>query len=97
MTTLNTLLMVLIPVGVGIALGRLLHGKTGGASVTIWAAYGTLSTTFLAVAGVFMVVGGFTTGGVLVVIVGVFLALGNYQRYKEERSRSLRVWLTGSR
>jgi hypothetical protein len=97
MSTLNTLLMVLIPVGVAIAMGRLLHAQAGGPSVAIWAAVGTLSTTFWIVAGVFMIVGGFTLGGVIVVIVGVYLATGNYQRYKEERSRSLRVWLTGSR
>jgi|GEM_PF-1601295 hypothetical protein len=59
MSTLNTLLMVLIPVGVAIAMGRLLHAQAGGPSVAIWAAVGTLSTTFWIVAGVFMIVGGF--------------------------------------
>ena len=97
MSSFNTLLMVLIPLGVAIAIGRLLHSQADGPSVTLWAAFGTLSTMFWVVAGVFMIVGGFTIGGVIVVIVGVYLASGNYQRYKEERSRSLRVWLTGSR
>jgi|AntDeeMinimDraft_5_1070356.scaffolds.fasta_scaffold00374_8 hypothetical protein len=97
MSALNTALMVLIPVGVGIALGKLLSTSAGGPSVAIWAAFGTATSTFWMVAGIFMIVGGFTLGGVIIVMLGFYFAAGNYQRYKEERTASARTWLAGSK
>jgi hypothetical protein len=49
------------------------------------------------VAGIFMIVGGFTLGGVIIVMLGFYFAAGNYQRYKEERTASARTWLAGSK
>jgi hypothetical protein len=91
------MLSVLIAIGVGIALGRLLYTQAGGASVTIYSAIGTLTTTFWMIVGVFMIVGGFTVGGVLVVMFGFYFASGNYQRYKQERGTAARSWLAGSK
>ena len=84
MTTLNSLLMILVPIAVALAVGHLLFRRRGSGAVAATSAYGTVMGSFWTLVGVFMIIGGLQIIGGLVVAIAWYLARGNYKRYKEE-------------
>jgi len=94
MSTLNSLLMILVPIGVAFAAGHLLFQRRGsGAVAAATSAYGTVMGTFWTLVGVFMIIGGLQIIGGLIIAVAWYLARGNYKRYKQEGG--LRAALNG--
>jgi len=82
MSTLNSLLMILVPIGVAFAAGHLLFQRRGSGAVAATSAYGTVMGTFWTLVGVFMIIGGLQIIGGLIIAVAWYLARGNYKRYK---------------
>jgi len=93
MSTLNSLLMILVPIGVAFAAGHLLFQRRGSGAVAATSAYGTVMGTFWTLVGVFMIIGGLQIIGGLIIAVAWYLARGNYKRYKQEGG--LRAALNG--
>jgi len=93
MSTLNSLLMILVPIGVAFAAGHLLFQRRGSGAVAAASAYGTVMGTFWTLVGVFMIIGGLQIIGGLIIAVAWYLARGNYKRYKQEGG--LRAALNG--
>jgi ABC-type antimicrobial peptide transport system permease subunit len=91
MTNMNTVLMILIAIGIGIVFGQFLFRQAGGSSRTVSTAIGTATGTFWVVVGIFMIVGGFYVGGVIVIMVAWYLARGNYREYRRERGMRARI------
>ncbi|WP_157884853.1 hypothetical protein [Halorubrum aethiopicum] len=84
MTTLNSLLMILVPIGVAFAVGHLLFRQRGAGAVAATAGYGTVTGVFWTLVGVFMIVGGLQIIGGLIIAIAWFLTRGNYRRFQKE-------------
>jgi len=75
MSTLNSLLMILVPIGVAFAAGHLLFQRRGSGAVAATSAYGTVMGTFWTLVGVFMIIGGLQIIGGLIIAVAWYLAV----------------------
>jgi len=71
-------------------MGQLLFQQAGTGAPTLYSAIGTITGTFWFLAGFFLLLGGFISGGMIAIAIGFYLARGNYARYKQERGQSLR-------
>jgi len=91
MSVLNSMMTVLIALGVAVAMGQILFNQAGSGAPTLYSAFGTITGTFWFLGGFFMLLGGFIVGGMLAIAIGFYLARGNYARYKQERGQSLRA------
>lgn len=84
MSALNSLLGVLVAIGVGIALGQLLFRRHGAAGVGLYAGFATITGTVWFIAAVFLIIGGFRITGLFLVMVAWYLVQSNSTRFKEE-------------
>lgn len=83
---LNSVLMILIPIGVAFAIGQLLFRTRGETAVEAYSLIGAATGTFWVGVGVFMIVGGLELVGMVVIIFFFYLARGNWRRFQTERS-----------
>lgn len=93
---MSDLLMPLAGVGLGVAGGLFLYSRFSGASATAVALFGLFRNLFLAVSGLFLIIGGGWIGllfGVPILAMAIFLGSGHTENLSD--GDSPRKWLSG--
>lgn len=91
---MSEVLMLLAGVGLGIAGGLFLYSRFSGASATAVALFGLLRNLFLAVSGLFLIIGGGWIGlllGVPFLTMSIFLGSGHAENLSDGESPRKRL------
>lgn len=82
-------LVALLVIAAGLIVGWLLFSAAGEASATANSFFGFLSRVFWIIIGFAAVIGGFVLSGFLLIALGLFLALGQWQILKDSDIRAM--------
>jgi len=93
---MNDLVLPLAGIGLGVAGGLFLYSQFSGASGSVVAIFGLFRNLFLAVSGLFLIIGGGWVGllfGVPILSMAIFLGSGHTENLSD--GESPRKWLSG--